>query len=75
MVFGLSGRLLKGGQIMTVISNPDDVPVRGTPIKVDVKRFLTDSEYLVSIMGKDIVEELATIIETKWNEEVKKEGS
>ena len=60
---------------MTVISNPDDVPVRGTPIKVDVKRFLTDSEYLVSIMGKDIVEELATIIETKWNEEVEKKDS
>ena len=55
---------------MTVISNPDDVPVRGTPIKVDVKRFLTDSEYLVSIMGEDIVTELAKIIETKWNEEL-----
>ena len=60
---------------MTVISNPDDVPVRGTPIKVDVKRFLTDSEYLVSIMGEDIVTELATIIETKWNEEAEKEDS
>ena len=60
---------------MTVISNPDDVPVRGTPIKVDVKRFLTDSEYLVSIMGEDIVKEVATIIETKWNEEVENKDS
>jgi hypothetical protein len=50
------------------------VPVHGTPIKVDVKRFLTDSEYLVSIMGEDIVKELATIIETKWNEEAEKEN-
>ena len=55
---------------MTVISNPYDVPIHGTPIKVDVKRFLTDSEYLVSIMGEDIVTELAKIIETKWNEEL-----
>jgi hypothetical protein len=60
---------------MTVISNPDDVPVRGTPIKVDVKRFLADSEYLVSIMGEDIVKEVATIIETKWNEEVENKDS
>ena len=56
---------------MTVISNPDDVPVRGTPIKVDLKRFMTDDAYVAEILGEDNFNELLAMVEGLLAEEEK----
>lgn len=48
---------------MTVISNPGDVPAGGTRIKLDIKRFMTDDDYLIEIVGEDNFNELMVIVE------------
>jgi hypothetical protein len=58
---------------MTVISNPDDVPAGGTRIKVDMKRFMTDDEYLIAILGEDNFNKLLAMVEGILAEEEEKE--
>lgn len=56
---------------MTVISNPDDVPAGGTRIKLDLKRFMTDDDYVAEIVGEDNFNELVAMVEGILAEEEK----
>ena len=56
---------------MTVISNPDDVPAGGTRIKLDLKRFMTDDEYVAEIVGEDNFNKLLAMVEGILAEEEK----
>ena len=56
---------------MTVISNPDDVPIGGTRIKLDLKRFMTDDDYVAEIVGEDNFNELVAMVEVIMAEEKK----
>ena len=56
---------------MTVISNPDDVPTGGTRIKLDLKRFMTDDDYVAEIVGEDNFNELVAMVEVILSEEKK----
>jgi hypothetical protein len=56
---------------MTVISNPDDVPAGGTRIKLDLKRFMTDDDYVVEIVGEDNFNDLLKMVEGILAEEEK----
>ena len=56
---------------MTVISNPDDVPAGGTHIKLDLKRFMTDDDYVAEIVGEDNFNELVAKLEGILAEEEK----
>jgi hypothetical protein len=56
---------------MTVISNPDDVPAGGTRIKLDLKRFMTDDDYVAEIVGEDNFNKLVAMVEGILAEEEK----
>ena len=56
---------------MTVISNPDDVPAGGTRITLDLKRFMTDDDYVVEIVGEDNFNDLLKMVEGILAEEEK----